>query len=68
MELKVRFRPQNTPDYPELVMIVKLDEHTFNITSWTGVIDKERQELEEAAKQIREKLVNHDIISIEKLY
>lgn len=68
MELKVRFRPQNTPDYPELVMIVKLDENTFNINSWTTTMDKERQILEEAAKQIREKLVNHDIISIERVY
>lgn len=68
MELKVRFRPENAQDYPELTIVIKLDENTFGVTSWVSDIDKERQQLEVAVKKIREKLPNHDIISVERLY
>ena len=68
MEFKVRFRPQNTPDYPELSMVIDIDDQELHITSWTSDIDKERQILEEAAKLIRKDLPNKDIISIERLY
>lgn len=67
MEFKVRFRPKDATDYPELVMIVKLDENSFNITSWISQIDKDRQILEKAVKEIREKLINQDIINVEKI-
>lgn len=68
MEFKVRFRPQNTPDYPELVMTVGIDDSILQVMSSTGTIDKERQVMEAAAKIIREHLVNHDVISIERIY
>ena len=68
MKFKVRFRPQSTPDYPELSMVIDVNDEALHITSWIDNTDKERQILEEAAKLIREKLVNNDIISIERIY
>ena len=68
MKFRVRFRPQNTPDYPELSMIIDIDDNDLRISSWTSDADMERQVLIEAAKLIRKDLVNNDIISIEKLY
>ena len=68
MKFKVRFRPQNTPDYPELSMIIDINDQDIKIAGWLNDTDKERQILEEAAKLIREKLVNNDIISVEKIY
>ena len=68
MKFKVRFRPQNTPDYPELSMIIDINDQELYITSWTSDIDKERQILLRASELIRKELVNNDIISIEKIY
>ena len=68
MKFKVRFRPQNTPDYPELSMIIDINDQDIKIAGWLNDTDKERQILEEAARLIREKLVNNDIISVEKIY
>ena len=68
MKFKVRFRPQNTPDYPELSMIIDINDQDIKIAGWLNDTDKERQILEEAAKLIREKLVNNDIISVERIY
>ena len=68
MKFKVRFRPQNTPDYPELSMIIDINDQDIKIAGWLNDTDKERQILEEAAKLIREKLINNDIISVEKIY
>ena len=68
MEFRVRFRPQNTPDYPELSMVIDINDQELYITSWTSDIDKERQILEKAAELIRKDLPNKDIISIERLY
>ena len=64
----MRFRPQNTPDYPELSMVIDINDQELYITSWTSDIDKERQILEKAAELIRKDLPNKDIISIERLY
>ena len=68
MKFKVRFRPQNMPDYPELSMIIDINDQDIKIAGWLNDTDKERQILEEAAKLIREKLINNDIISVEKIY
>ena len=68
MKFKVRFRPQNTPDYPELSIVIDINDGALHITSWIDDADKERQIIEEAARLIRDKLVNNDIISVERIY
>ena len=68
MKFKVRFRPQNTPDYPELSMIVSIKDEDLKASQGSDQIDQERLYLLAAARLIREKLVNNDIISIERIY
>ena len=68
MKFKVRFRPQNTPDYPELSIIIDLNEADLRVPKVADTIEQERLEILAAARLIREKLVNNDIISIEKIY
>ena len=68
MKFKVRFRPQNTPDYPELSMVIDIDEKDLRVPNVPDIIEQERLYLLAAARLIRDKLVNNDIISVERIY
>ncbi len=68
MKFKVRFRPQNTPDYPELSIIIDLNEADLRVPKVADTIEQERLEILAATRLIRDKLVNNDIISVERIY
>ncbi len=67
IKFRVRFRPQNAIDYPELSMIVEIDEVHLTPKSLIDAIDKSRQEMLAATNYIKKRLPNNDIIGIKRL-